>query len=451
MLDADRGWFGPTRGVGSLGRIGTVGGLLVVGVLVAANAYFVAAEFGLVAVDRPRVRAEAAAGRAWARRTERLLGRLSFHLSGAQLGITVVSLALGFVAEPAIAQLIEGPVESLLGASSARGVSIALALALATTLHMVLGELVPKNVAIAKPVAVTRVLGRPMLVWGALVRPVVAVLNGLANAILRRLGVEPRDELDHVRSIEELEQLIESAGQFGTLDPIEVDLLTRSIRFGERTAADALTPRVEVEALACDDTVAALVERSIATGYTRFPVYRDDLDHIEGIVGVRSALAMPPERRTITAVSAVMDPVLVVPEARELTDLFGDLRRTGNHVAVVIDEHGGTAGLVTLEDVIEELVGEISDEHDATGGAALTRVEEAGSWLVAGATNLGEVEHLSGLELPEGHYETVAGFLLARLGRIPEPGELVDVEGWRLEVVAMDRRRIATVRIRGPR
>ncbi len=420
--------------------------------LIVANAFFVAAEFGLIAADRSRVNAEAEAGNASAVRVRRLLARLSYHLSGAQLGITVVSLVLGFVAEPSIAALIEGPVESLVGEGSSHGVSVALALTLATVLHMVLGELVPKNIAIAKPELVTRLLSRPVHGWGIVVRPLVTGLNGVANAIVRRLGIEPRDELDHARSLEELEQLIESAGEHGTLDRNEVELLTRSIRFGDKTVAEALTPRVEVEALAATDTLADLVELSVQTGFSRFPVYGDDLDDVVGLVEVRAVLACPVGERPATLVTSAMTEPIVVPESRELTELFGDLRRSGQHLAVVIDEHGGLAGIATLEDLIEEIVGEISDEHDApVEPAELTRVEGRGAWLLPGSLHIDEVADACGLELPEGEYETLAGFVLSRLGRIPEPGALFDHDGWRIEVVAMDRLRVATVRVRAPR
>ncbi len=420
--------------------------------LVASNAFFVAAEFSLVAADRSRIGAEATQGMPAAGRVQRLVERLSFNLSGAQLGITLVSLLLGFVAEPTVGRLIEGPIESLVGSGSAHGVSVAVALTIATLVHMVLGELVPKNIAIDRPELVAKMLSRPMGTWGLVAGPLVGWMNGVANSLVVRLGVEPREELDHSRSIEELGQLIETAGEHGTLDQREVELLTRSIRFGDKTAADALTPRVEVEALDAGAMVSDLVALSVATGFSRFPVYDDDLDDVLGVVAVSAAIAVSRDVRSTTPVRSVMTDVLAIPESRELAELFGDLRRTNRHLAVVIDEHGGTAGIITLEDVIEEIVGEISDEHDAPLGAAeLTRAEGRGAWLLPGNLHIDEVEDACGLDLPEGDYETLAGFVLAQLGRIPEPGALLDHDGWRIEVVAMDRLRIATLRVRQPR
>ena len=414
----------------------------------AANAGFVAAEFALVAVDRTRVDERAGAGHAGARRVQRLVGRLSYHLSGAQLGITVTSLLLGFIAEPAIAQLIEPAIESIFGGSST-GVSILLALAIATVVQMVMGELVPKTVATSRPFVTSVALARPVAVYGVLARPVVAFLDGMANAIVRRMGIEPREDIESTPDRDELEQLIVSSGEEGVLDAGEVQLLRRSIRLADKSADDAMVPRVSVVAIAEDATVDELVGLSVKTGHSRFPVVGDDLDDVLGVVHVKSVHSLEPEGRAHTTVGRLMTPVPAVPEARELDELLADLREGGSQLAVVIDEHGGTAGIITLEDVLEEIVGEIDDEHDPEA-SVFTRVEARGSTVIAASLHPDEVNDAVGFEMPEGEYETLAGLVLDRLGHIPEPGEMVEVDGWRIEVVAMDRLRIATVRIVAP-
>ena len=417
--------------------------------LVAGNGYFVASEFALVAADRTRLEQDANDGDPVAARIIDLLQNLSFHLSGAQVGITVTSLLLGFVAEPTATAVIEPLLDDVISTSS-KGWSLAIALVLATVFQMVFGELVPKAVAIASPNRVSRILHRPIHLFGVLTGPFITVLNGVANALIRRLGIEPREELDSTPSMDELEILIRSSGEEGGLEPDAVRLLTRSIRFGEKTAADALIPRVEVIALAENDTVADLVETSVATGFSRFPVYRLDLDDVVGVVHVKSVYALAVHERPTTAVRELMTDIRAVPEARWLDDLLEELRETGNQLAVVVDEHGGTAGIITLEDVLEEIVGEIDDEHDTAIAPDFTKVEHRGSYVLPGSLHADEVRDACGFTMPDGDYETIAGFVLARLGHIPETGERIEHDGWRIEVVAMQRLRIATVRLAAP-
>ncbi len=424
-------------------------GLLAFAALMVANGFFVAYEFGLVAVDRNRIDQLVEEGNRAAGGVQRLLKRLSFHLSTAQLGITVMSLLLGFVAEPAIARFVEPVAESVLPEGVAGGISIAIALTLATLVHMVLGEQVPKYIAIARPERITVLLTRPVVLWGVLVSPLVRMLNGIADATVRALGVEPVEERESNPDLAELQHMIASSGDEGTLDPEEVDLLTRSIRFSEKDAAEALVPRVEVEALELDQTVEELVNASLQTGFSRFPIVGEDLDDVHGVVHVKSVYGLPIDERATTPVSAIMTEVLAVPESRELEDLFDDLRTNRDHLAIVVDEHGGTAGIITLEDLLEEIVGEIDDEYDSTG-AETTRVEQFGSYVVSAALHADEVADATGFTMPEGDYETIAGFVLDQLGHIPEPGEIVQFEGWRIEVVAMNRLRIATVRVVAP-
>jgi CBS domain containing-hemolysin-like protein len=286
-------------------------------------------------------------------------------------------------------------------------------------------------------------------------RPVSRVFNGIANRVVRAFGVEPRDELSSTTSTEELQFLIKSSGEAGALDPEDVRLLTRTIRFADKTVADALVPRVQIEGVRVDATVADVIVRAVETKYSRLPVYRNDLDDIVGVVHVKSVFAVPATDRAITPVTTIMSDVLAVPEGRDLGDLFRDLRARRTYMAVVVDEHGGTAGIITLEDVIEELVGEISDEYDDEyeddpDEATFTRAQGRGSFVLPGALHPDEVAERCGFVMPEGEYETFAGFVLDQLGHLPLTGERFEYDGWRFEVVAMDRRRVAAVRAVAP-
>jgi len=375
------------------------------------------------------------------------LRSLSFHLSGAQLGITITSLVVGFLAEPTVVAAIEPLVGSVVGDSRSRGISIAVALVLATLVSMVVGELVPKSIAIAKPRPTAYALVPPMLLIARVASPVIRVLNGAANWTVRRLGIEPQEELASVRSLQELELLIRSSGEEGTLEPEALTLLTRSIRFGEKDAASALVPRRSVRSLSIDDRVTDLAATAVETGHSRFPVVGADLDDVRGVVHVKDVYGVPYSDRGTTSVEAIMVPAFVVPETRDLADLLVDLRRRGSHLAIVVDEHGGTAGIITLEDVLEEIVGEIDDEHDRAA-PALTKLTRPGEWLLEGSLHPDEVFDMCGLLVPDGDYETLAGFVLERLGRIPSVGEAFEHDGWHVEVAEVDKRRVAAVRLR---
>ena len=417
--------------------------------MILGTAFFVAIEFALVAVDRQQVQIDTEAGRRGAGVTSGALQRLSFLLSGAQLGITVTSLVVGFIAEPTVAAALEPLLGGLVGEERALGVSVAVALVLATVVQMVLGELVPKTLAIARPRTVAYALARPMVLLCGALAPLIRFLNGAANATVRRLGIEPREELTSVRSLEELELLIRSSADEGTLEPEALTLLTRTIRFGEKDAADALVPRRAVLTVAADDTVAELAERSVQTGKSRFPVIGADLDDVLGVVHVKDVYGLAFAARDATPVAEIMVPAFAVPETRDLASLLGDLRGTGTHLAVVVDEHGGTAGIITLEDILEEIVGEIDDEHDRRP-ATLTGVQRPGEWLLDASEHRDEVFDASGFAMPEGDYETLAGFVLAELGRIPDVGESFEHDGWHVEVASRDGLRVATVRLRRP-
>ncbi|MGC1513795.1 MAG: hemolysin family protein [Acidimicrobiales bacterium] len=414
------------------------------------NGFFVAAEFAFVAVDRDRVQRLAESGSRRARLASRVVQRLSYALSGIQLGITVTSLVLGFIAESAFDQLFD-PLVRLLPEGAEGPASIALALGFVSAIQMVIGELIPKGIAIASPVPTALATAGPILAYNMVFGPVIGVLNGVANWVVRRLGIEPNDDLRSIHSLEEIELLIRSSGQEGTLDPESFSLLSATMRFGSKTPAAALVPRPDVHALRSDATVADLVALALGTGHSRFPVIGDDLDDVHGVVHASDALAIAGEDRATTGVRSILRPAHFTPEGRDLEMLLTDLRANGRHLAVVVDEFGGTAGIVTLEDLLEEIVGEIEDEHDQVElSAGYSRFLPPGTYVVEGSLHPDEVEAATGLALPEGDYDTIAGFVLERLGRIPVLGEQVAHEGWTIEVMEVDRRRIASLKLVSP-
>ena len=415
--------------------------------LVLATAFFVAVEFALVAADRSKLEAMAVEGRWPARAALAAVKRMSFHLSGAQLGITVASLILGYLIEPLASRLIDPLIEAV-GGSSGSSLSVLIGLLLATIFQMVAGELIPKNIAISHPEASVKALAPVATVVHGALSPVIVLFNGAANWTVRRFGIEPKEELEIHRSLDELAYLIHSSGDSGTLDPASHDLLRRTLRFGDKTAADALKPRVHVQGLPTTATVADLAAAGGASRHSRYPVYEGDLDNVRGIAAITSVFETPAAERATAAVTSVMREPLVVPETRFLADILNDFRSTEVQMAVVVDEHGGTAGILTMEDVLEEIVGEVDDEHDEA--QPLTAGVEAGTFVVAGTLHLDEVEDASGLVLPTGDYETVAGFVLAHLGRIAVTGDVVHHDGWTIAVVEMDGLRIASLQLEAP-
>ncbi|MCH1514569.1 MAG: hemolysin family protein [Acidimicrobiales bacterium] len=416
-------------------------GLLIAALLLSLNAFFVAAEFSLVAVNRASIEAEAENGYSHARRVRKLLQNLLVYLSGAQFGITLSALSLGFVAEPTVAKILTGGDEH-------SGLSVFLAVVVATSLHLVIGEQIPKYLALAAPRKITFLLAPFIQIYGKVFYPVVAFLNYCANRVVNKLGIEPKNELSASHTLGELENLIETSGDEGVLDSEEVNLLRRSIRFTGKTVADVLVPRVEVRALQKQDSVSKLVDLSVETGFSRFPVFGIDLDDIQGVVHVKSLYNFPIKKRFSLSVEDLMNGVSIVPETRDLDDVLYDIRQNRNQLLVVADEHGGTAGIVSIEDVLEEIVGEIGDEYDDM--EIKTRAESLGSTIISGRLNLYEVEESTGLKIPEGPYETIAGYVLFRLGHLPEPSEIIEVNSWKIEVVAVEGLRVANLRVVSP-
>ncbi len=423
--------------------------LLAAVLLILANGLFVAAEFAFVTVERGAVERAAEAGDAKARRVSRALRRLSFELSGAQLGITITSLVVGMLAAPALSTLLS-PLLTGLGMSdaAARGVAVIIGMLLATVIQMVIGELVPKNWAISRPLKVARAVAAPHMAFSIACRPLISLLNGAADRMVRALGVEPQEELGHARTPAELVSLARHSAKAGVMDEESATLFVKTLGLGELTAQSVMTPRMDVSALQRDASAADVVNLTRATGLSRFPVYVDSLDEITGTVTLKDALAVPPDRRSGVRVADLSVPPLLVPESLPAERLLDQLRRQ-QPMAIVVDEYGGTAGVVTIEDIVEEIVGEVQDEHDPEDTPELLPlppVDGLPVWAADGRARIDQLESI-GLQAPEGPYETLAGLVADLLGKLPAPGERAGVPGWRFTVEAVDRHRTTKVRI----
>ncbi|MGW1539595.1 hemolysin family protein [Streptomyces sp. NPDC002309] len=417
--------------------------------LILANGFFVAAEFGLVTVDRPDAEKAAAEGDRRAHRVVESLKELSFQLSGTQLGITITSLVVGMLAEPALAALLDGPVTAVgIPDGAVSGVAVAIGMLLASAVQMVVGELVPKNWAVSRPLQVARFVVGPQHVFARVFRPVIAALNSVANRLVRALGVEPTEELASARTPEELVSLARHSARAGALEQDTADLFVRTLSLGELTAQHVMTPRVKVSALQSSATAQDVVNLTRATGLSRFPVYRDRIDEVVGMVHLKDALAVSAPERLRTPVGRIARSPLLVPETLPVQPLLARLR-SEQPIAVVVDEYGGTAGVVTLEDIVEELVGEVRDEHDGHDLPELASAPtEDGrpSWDADGSCRVDTLRRI-GLDVPEGPYETVAGLVADLLGRIPAVGDRAELPGWRLAVRQIGHYRAERVRI----
>ncbi|MER6631660.1 hemolysin family protein [Streptomyces sp. NPDC000987] len=428
--------------------------LLLVAVLLSlACGAFVAAEFSLTTVERGELERAAERGERGAPGALKAVRNLTFQLSGAQLGITVTNLVVGMLAEPSIAALIAGPLEALgISRSAAGSVALVLGTALSTVFLMVVGELVPKNWAISSPLAVAKRVGNAQRWFSAAFRPFISHLNNMANRVVRRLGVEPTEELAAARGPQELAALARHSAKEGALEADTAELFVRTLNLADLTAENVMTPRVQVVALDAQATCEDVANATRATGLSRFPVYRDSLDSVVGTAHIKDVLAVPAERRARVPVSELMREPLLVPETLTVDRLLDRLsgRRT---MAVVIDEYGGTAGVATLEDIVEEVVGEVRDEHDPheTPDLAPAGSDDDGRALYS-ADGSARVDQLArvGLKAPEGPYETLAGLVATELGRIPAVGDRVEVTGWNLDVTDASGHRAARVLLHAP-
>lgn len=416
-------------------------------VLILGTGFFVAVEFALVALDQPTVQRAIDNGDKAAVPLMRCLKSLSTQLSSCQLGITLTTLLTGFLLEPSISALLRVPLAALgMPEAVLEPVAVIIAMTVATLLSMLIGELVPKNASIALPMVIGKAVARPQLVFTAIFKPAIVVLNGFANKVLHLFGLEAKEELSGARTPSELASLVRRSAEMGTLDAGTATFLSRTLTFSGRTAADVMTPRIRVEFIDSDQSVAELVAVARRTGYSRFPILGGSPDDVRGVAHLKKAIAVPRQKRAGLPAAAIMSEVLRVPETVHLDSLLGELRAANLQFAVVLDEYGGTAGVVTLEDLVEEIVGEVKDEHDRVKPGVLQSA--TGNWYFPGLMRPDEVtEQIPALTVPdEASYETVGGFIMAELGRIAMVGDTVPVEGGVLEVERMDGRRVDRVR-----
>lgn len=426
--------------------------LLLALALTLACAVFVAAEFSLTTVERGELERAAEAGERGAASALRAVRHLTLQLSGAQLGITVTSLVIGMLAEPSLAALLRGPLRAAGLGGAAPTVATLLGVTVSTVVLMVVGELVPKNWAISRPAAVAKVVAGPQRAFTAAFGPFIGHLNGTANRFVRRLGLEPAEELASARTPEELGALARRSAAEGALEADSAELFVRTLHLSELTAENVMTPRVDVRALEVHATAADAAALSHATGLSRFPVYRDSLDEVVGTVHIRDVLALEPRRRPVTPVTDLTAPPLLVPDSLTADRLL-ERMRAHRTMAVVIDEYGGTAGVATVEDIVEEVVGEVRDEHDPVEVPDLAPApatdDGRGVWEADGSVRLDQLSGI-GLTAPDGPYETAAGLIATRLARIPVKGDAVDLDGWRLEVLEIEHHRADRIRVTAP-
>ncbi len=414
--------------------------------LTIGTALFVASEFSLVSVDRPAVERAAEAGDQRAVGVLAAVRTLSTQLSAAQVGITLTTLIVGYLVEPSLAALLEAPLRTAgVSDDAVPAVAVGVGLFVATVFSMLVGELLPQNLGISAPLRTARIVVGPLRVFTRVAGPLITVLNGSANRLLRVVGVEPQEELSSARTPQELAALVRRSAEVGTLDETTAEIITRSLSFAGRTAADVMTPRVRMQVARRGETAADVIALARSTGFSRFPVVEQDVDDVVGVVHLKTAITVPRDRREQVPVEALMADAVRMPETVRLDPLLAALREQGLQMAVVVDEYGGTAGVVTLEDVVEELVGEVSDEHDRTR-PGVVRLRD-GSYVVPGLLRPDEVRARTDLAVPDGSaFETVGGYVMARLGRVPQVGDQVEIPGALLRVDRMDGRRVDRVR-----
>lgn len=417
-----------------------VGLLLTIG-----TGLFVASEFALVNLDRADLESRRDAGESRLSLTISALRITSTHLSSAQLGITLTTLLTGYTMEPAISNLLR-PVLTGWGMpeSVVSPVGAIVAIAVATIFSMIVGELVPKNLALAVPRQTAKVVMPFQVGFTAVFKPAILALNGSANGVLRSIGVEPKEELSGARTAEELSSLVRRSASAGVLEKDTASLLDRTLTFARLTTADVMTPRPSVHAIAAGDSVEDVIQLARRTGHSRFPVYDDSMDDITGIVHLKQAISVPRERRAEVPAAAIAEEPLRVPEAVHLDAVMSELRARGYQMAIVVDEYGGTAGVVTLEDLVEEIVGEVLDEHDRNRAGI---VRTADGVVFPGDLRPDELRDRTGIRVPEGDvYDTVGGFVMSTLERIPVIGDVIEIDDGTLTVQRLDGRRVDRVR-----
>ena len=423
---------------------GTLLRLAAVVALVAANAFFVAAEFALVGARKTRLDEMVLAGSRRAAMARRAINHLDRYISATQLGITLAALGLGWIGDLALAPLIEGAFGALpepANAIATHSVAVAVSFAIITLLHIVLGELVPKAVALLYPERVSELAAAPLIGFTWIMAAPIAVLNGLANGLLRLVRIRPPGSHERLHSPEEIRMLVEQSQEGGRLGKQDARLLEGVFEFSEKNAEQVMTPRTEVVALDADDSVEAAADVVARAGRSRYPVFRESLDDIVGVVHAKDILAALRDQPGST-LRGIMRAPLFVPGTREVEDVLADMKRLKVHLAVVLDEYGGTAGLVTMEDLLEEIVGPIYDEYDRPAAAPALDAR-----LIDGGMPITQFNTENDAELDDSDYTTIGGYVFGKLGRLPRPGDRVEVPPFTFEVAAMEGRRVKAVRL----
>lgn len=421
--------------------------LLGLGVLLTlGTGVFVASEFSMINLERTELEGRSDRGERGLAASIRALKRTSTHLSAAQLGITLTTMLTGFLAEPSLAALLEPQLVWLdLNEKTLHATALTISLILATVFSTLVGELIPKKLALTLPLKVNKAVVRFQLVFSWIFGWLVWLLNTTGNAIVRALGIEPKEELSSSRTADELSSLVQRSASLGAMEQRHADLITKTLALSQLVAADVMTPRTRLSSLDAQASVQDIIDLSDKSGFSRFPVFDGSSDDIAGIVHVKAAASVPREKRQDVPVTAVMVEPFRVPETITLEKLMGVLRSHGLQLAVVVDEYGGTAGIVTLEDLVEELVGELGDEHDR---AKLDiRSGKDKSFSFPGMFRPDELEEKLAVKVPEdGNYETVGGFMMAKLGKVASVGDEVVIESGILRVERMDGRRVDRIK-----
>jgi CBS domain containing-hemolysin-like protein len=426
--------------------------LVAVLVLVAANALFVAAEFSLVAARRTRMEALIRRGDRRAQAALAVMQNITRYISGTQLGITLTSLGLGWVGEPALAEPLSrlfAGLPPLVSVAAAHGAAVTLAFVLITFLHVVLGELVPKGLALLYPETLGRWLARPLTLFTTVTNPFIWMLNNSATGLLRLFGARPMSERERVHSPEEILMLVQQSRRTGHLDAQDARMIEGVFEFSEKNARDVMTPRTQMVALPLSLSLSEAADRVAAAGRSRYPVYKESLDDIVGTVHAKDILRAIRSGGTDATLQTILRPPLLVPGTREVEDVLADMKRQKIHLAIVLDEYGGTAGLVTMEDLLEEIVGQIYDEYDRAEPGGRPSVVGAVP-VISGSMEVGDVNRVYGLRIDDTDYTTIGGVVFGALGRLPKPGDRVELSGATFEVIEMEGRRVGKVRITRP-
>ena len=424
--------------------------LFIVVLLVLANGFFVAAEFSLVSVRKTRIAELVAQGKSGADWVKLAIENPDRVIAATQLGITIASLGLGWLGEPALSHLLF-PIVSLfpgdIQSEVSHSISAGIAFALITFMHVVVGELMPKSIALQNPERTSIFVARPTVLTERIFKPVIWLLNGSGAILLKLIGAKPASGHEMVHSVEEMKMIVTASAQEGVVETDESDMLHAVFDFGELLVRQVMIPRTQITGVEADASLDEIIQVVDQTTYSKLPVYEDDLDLILGIIHVKDLLHVLSQNdgQEFNVRTLLREP-LYVPETLPVNELLHKFRQQHQHIAIVMDEYGGTAGLITLEDLLEEIVGEVSDPFDA--GTPEFQTLPDGTLMIDGLALIEDVNQHLGLDLQDPHYDTIAGYVLGKLGRIPQVGDTVDTGGVRIRVETMDGLRIAHLSVK---